>query len=81
MPCSWIRFMSTSATCIHPPSTSPHFTCHLKQSFISLYPVLANGSPTSRSHAKQKHLGFKKGGANQKQHCKQAGVTKRFDIS
>ena len=28
-----------------------------------------------------KHLGVKKGGANQKQHCKQAGTTKRFDIS
>ena len=25
--------------------------------------------------------GVKKCGANQKQHCKQAGVTKRFDIS
>ena len=25
--------------------------------------------------------GVKKGGANQKQHCKQAGVTKTFDIS
>ena len=32
-------------------------------------------------HAKQKHLGCKKCGANQKQHCKQAGATKRFDIS
>ena len=30
--------------------------------------------------AKQKHLGCKKCGANQKQHCKQAGATKRFDI-
>ena len=32
-------------------------------------------------YAKQKHLGFKKCRANQKQHCKQAGATKRFDIS
>ena len=31
--------------------------------------------------AKQKHLGVKKCGANQKQHSKQAGVTKRLDIS
>ena len=32
-------------------------------------------------YAKQKHLGCKKCGANQKQHCKQAGATKRLDIS
>ena len=32
-------------------------------------------------NAKQKHLGCKKGGANQKQHCKQVGATKTFDIS
>ena len=31
--------------------------------------------------AKQKHLGVKKCGANKKQCCKQAGATKRFDIS
>ena len=32
-------------------------------------------------NAKQKHLGCKNVRANQKQHCKQAGATKRFDIS
>ena len=32
-------------------------------------------------NAKQKHWGVKKCGANQKQHCKQAGETKKFDIS
>ena len=31
--------------------------------------------------AKQKHLGCKKCGANQKQHCRQADMTKRCDIS
>ena len=32
-------------------------------------------------YAKQNIWGVKKCGANQKQHCKQAGATKRFDIS
>ena len=58
---------------------------------IHLYMDMVNGvafgfaiyqwKDTCMQYAKQKHLGCKKCGANQKQHCKQAGATKRFDIS
>ena len=46
-----------------------------------LYVINSSRDPLSKYHAKQKHLGVKQCGANQKQHCKQAGATKRSDIS
>ena len=42
---------------------------------------LTSTGMTVNGNAKQKHLGCKKCGANQKQQWKQAGATKRFDIS
>ena len=46
--------------------------------------IVANefGEPSPVTNMLNKNTwGVKKCGANQKQHCKQAGATKRFDIS
>ena len=59
----------TLIVALHSHASTPAAKCNVLENFCG------------KQNAKQKHLGHKKCEANQKQHCKQVGATKNFDVS